>query len=180
MGTYEAIIEAAFEVFSEKPGASLSDVAERAGVGRATLHRHFDGKNDLMMVLSKTAYEEMDEAINTATASANSHGTGLKLALEAMVPLANRQWFLSFQSVQFEGELAVANDEGRQELEAAIDAARAEGVFRQDVPTPWLVHAYENLVFAAWTMVKNGEATPKQAAELAWQTLINGNGVQHP
>ena len=27
------------------------------------------------------------------------------------------------------------------------------------MPTPWIVQAYENLLFAAWIMVRDGEAT---------------------
>ena len=41
LSSRDAIIEAAFAVFSKNPGAPLADVAGRAGVGRATLHRHF-------------------------------------------------------------------------------------------------------------------------------------------
>ena len=178
MNTREAIIEAAFEVFAEKPGASLSDVADRAGVGRATLHRQFDGRQDLMRVLHRLANAEMDDAIAKATDAATSYTEGLKLALEAMVPLGNRQWFLSFQSVQFEDEPARDYAAGLKTLETAFEAAKLEGAFREDVPTHWLVQAYENLVFAAWTSVKQGDSTPKQAANLAWQTLIEGNGVK--
>ena len=55
LSSRDAIIEAAFSVFSKNPSAALADVAERAGVGRATLHRHFASRDDLMRALSKIA-----------------------------------------------------------------------------------------------------------------------------
>ena len=64
--TSAAIIEAAFEVFSANPSASLSVVADRAGVGRATLHRYFPGRRELMRALAKLAIEELDMAVEKA------------------------------------------------------------------------------------------------------------------
>ncbi|MGI9504413.1 MAG: TetR/AcrR family transcriptional regulator [Geminicoccaceae bacterium] len=69
----DAIIEAAFQLFGRDPSASLADIAERAGVGRATLHRHFKGRDDLMVVLAHTAMRELDEAVDTATEGAPTY-----------------------------------------------------------------------------------------------------------
>lgn len=66
LSTRDAIVEAAFAVFSKNPSAALSDVAERAGVGRATLHRHFAGRDELVRALAKIASKEMDEAVEEA------------------------------------------------------------------------------------------------------------------
>ena len=57
---------AAFLVFADDPAASLADVAKRAGVGRATLHRHFPGRPELMRALAKIAMTELDKAIEEA------------------------------------------------------------------------------------------------------------------
>ncbi|NRB36499.1 MAG: helix-turn-helix transcriptional regulator [Rhodobacteraceae bacterium] len=62
--TRDAIIEAAFQLFSEQPRASLNDVAARAGIGRATLHRHFALPDDLMTTLARITLEELDAAVD--------------------------------------------------------------------------------------------------------------------
>ncbi|MEX0343955.1 MAG: TetR/AcrR family transcriptional regulator [Rhizobiaceae bacterium] len=174
--TREAIIEAAFQVFNETPGAKLEDVAARAGVGRATLHRHFSSRETLMIELGRQAVRELDVAIEEATKPAQTYSEGLRLALAAMVPLAQRQWFLSHEPVDRDPEIAGANEKGSEELKAAIEAAKSEGAFGADVPTGWIASAYENLTYAAWTMVRDGEATLSQAADLAWRTLTKGTG----
>lgn len=172
--TLSAIIEAAFQTFNESPGASLGTVADRAGVGRATLHRHFSSRQDLMVALAKTAMDELDQAIDTATADAQTHTEGLQQALAAVIPLASRQWFLSHEDFGEEPELAARHEAGIAELYAEIDAARGEGSFADDLPTHWIADVYENLIYAAWTMVREEHATPRQAADMAWRTFLKG------
>ncbi|WP_299779481.1 TetR/AcrR family transcriptional regulator [uncultured Roseobacter sp.] len=172
--TRDAIIEAAFEVFSENQAASLSDIAQRAGVGRATLHRHFPGRPELMRALAKTAMAELDNAVDEATADASSYAEGFRLSLVATVPLANRQWFLANEGLEADPEIAAAYDASLEELRRDVEEAKKEGAFDANVPTAWIVQAYENLTYAAWSLVRSGEATPKQAADLAWRTLSQG------
>lgn len=172
----DAIIEAAFQTFSKNPGASLADVAARAGVGRATLHRQFKGRDDLMVALARTAVRELDDAVEAATANAPSHTDALRISLEAIIPLADRYWFLAREPVENDPDITNEYDRQMRDLAEAVDAARKEGGFASDVPTAWIVQAFDNLIYAAWEMVRTGEATPGQAASLAWRTLTSGLG----
>ncbi|MEM8978146.1 MAG: TetR/AcrR family transcriptional regulator [Pseudomonadota bacterium] len=172
--TRDAIIEAAFEVYSRNQAASLSDVADRAGVGRATLHRYFPGRLELMRALAKIALLELDEAVDAATAGAESYEEGFRLSLHALVPLANRQWFLAHERLEDDPEISAAYEASQNALRQDIERAKEEGAFDPNVPTAWIIEAYENLIYGAWSLVRSGEATPKQAAELAWRTLHNG------
>lgn len=172
--TVDAIIEAGFTVFAADPAASLSDIAKTAGIGRATLHRHFAGRKELMVALAKTAFDELEEAVQEATVDAQTYTEGLRLALDAMIPLANRQLFLANEGLEKEPEIATALERGKEELADDFNHAKSEGTFAATVPTSWLVQAYENLIYAAWTMVEDGEATPRQASELTWRTLTSG------
>ena len=169
-----AILEAAFDLLNRNPSATLAEIATHAGVGRATLHRHFDGRRDLMLALARNATEELDAAVEAATAGAQTHTEGLRLALEAMIPLATRQWFLATDPIARDPEVAGALAEEKRLLKAEIDAARAEGAFAPQFTTEWIAETYEALLFAAWALVRDGEATPKQAALMAWTTFSNG------
>lgn len=172
--TRDAIIEAAFQVYDENPSASLGDVAARAGVGRATLHRHFPGRAELMRALAFIAMEELEQAVAARTAGVDDWGEGFRLSLHAMVPLANRQWFLANEGLEADPDVAAAYQASLDDLHSDVEAAKAAGVFAADAPTAWIATAYENLTYAAWSLVRAGEATPKQAAELAWRTLSTG------
>ncbi len=172
-----AIIQAAFQLYNENPVASLADIAERAGVGRATLHRHFKSRDDLMITLAKTAINELDAAVEKAVANAQSYTQALRLTMEAVMPLADRQWFLYREAIEDHPEIHVEFHRQAKELAEAIDQAKQEGSFDANVPTAWIVKAFDNLIFAAWELVRGGEATPKQAAALAWRSLTTGLGV---
>ena len=107
-------------------------------------------------------------------ANAQSYEEGFRLSLQATVPLANRQWFLANEAVEADPQVAEAYDVSLRALCNDIDHAKAEGVFDANIPTPWIAEAYQNLTYAAWSLVRQSEATPKQAADFAWRTLARG------
>lgn len=175
--TKDAIIEAAFQLYSESPSASLADIAERAGIGRATLHRHFSGRDDLLLELTKTAMNELEVAAERAAENASSYTEALKLMLEAIIPLAPRQWFLYCEPIDEHPDLQAEYKRQAKEMAEIVDEAKKEGSFDEAIPTTWIVQVFDNLIFAAWETVRKEEATAKQAAELAWRTLVAGTGV---
>jgi len=176
LSSRDAIIEAAFSVFSKNPSAALSEVAERAGVGRATLHRYFASRDDLMRALSNIAIKEMDDAVEKACADVKSYSEVARLALQALIPLGDRHGFLALEGETDDPELQAAYAKEQRETAEMVDAAKGEGLFDTAVPTSWIVQAYDHLMYAGWESVKAGETTQDQAASLAWRTLIYGLG----
>src|SRR5262252_6749984 len=93
----ERILQAAREVFLAHPGAPISAVAERAGVGIGALYHRYAGKEDLLRTLSRNGQETYLAEIRHALASdtepweaftgflrrivaANTHGLTVRLA----------------------------------------------------------------------------------------------------
>ncbi|MFK8048304.1 MAG: TetR/AcrR family transcriptional regulator [Halioglobus sp.] len=177
--TRSAIVEAAFQLYKSDPNASVADIAMLAGVGRATLHRYFPSREDLTVELALTAVKEIDEAAEIASEKAASYTEAIKLILFALIPLADRYWFLSNQTTG--DDPAVQSEYKRQAQETAdlIEQAKNEGGLNPQLPTSWLCEVFDGLLFAAWEMVRKENATAKQASELAWNTFINGAGTQH-
>lgn len=172
--TQDAIIEAAFRLYRENPSASLGEIASLAGIGRATLHRHFSSRDDLLVALAKVATEELDLAANKAAESAQSYTEAIKLILHAMVPLADRAWFLYREAAQDNTDLQKDYEGQLAEMVELVDAAKEEGGLASSQSTFWIVQAFDGLLFAAWEMVRAEEATPRQAADMAWETFMNG------
>lgn len=172
--TKDAIVDAAFDVLSRNRSASLSEVANRAGVGRATLHRHFPHRNDLIRALALIAIDEMDNAAEAACETANSCADALRRSLNALIPLGDRYGFLALEPIDDDSEIAEAYERQRCEVRDLIKEAKDEGLFDQSVPTDWITQAFDHLLYAAWESVKSGETTHTQAADLAWRTLTIG------
>ncbi|GAA6136872.1 TetR/AcrR family transcriptional regulator [Arenicella sp. 4NH20-0111] len=178
LSSKEAIIEAAFHLFKENPRASLAEIAKYAGVGRVTLHRHFSGREDLVIELGKIALTEMDEIAEQAASGASSYTDALRLMMFALVPLADRQWFLTNQI--FDGSSDIQKESQRQleEMKSVIDLAKKEGGLNSALPSPWICETFDALLYAAWEMVRTEQLTTLQASELAWGTFMNGVGSE--
>ncbi|MEM9838899.1 MAG: helix-turn-helix domain-containing protein [Pseudomonadota bacterium] len=172
----DAIVDAAFDIFSRDPSASLAEVAQRAGVGRATLHRHFAGRDELVRALALIAIEEMDHAAEAACAGATSATEAFHRTLIALIPLGDRHGFLALEPI--DDDPAIAAELARQQRETAdmVEQAKLEGVFDTGIPTSWIIQAFDHLLYAAWESVKSDETTHQQAADLAWRTLTLGLG----
>ena len=171
-------MEASFELLSRNPGASLAEIAVAAGVGRATLHRYFPTRDELLRSLALTAIAEMDAAAEEATRDAETYGDALRATLEALIPLSTRHGFLANEPIGDDPELTREYARQNDEVRELVDAAKNEGVFDTAVSTAWIVQAYEYLLYAAWETVNDGEATASQAANLAWHTLTAGLGAR--
>ncbi len=86
------IVEAAIEVFAEHGlEASTAEVAERAGVGEATLYRRFPTKDDLIVAILETQMDEVIAIADECLADPDP-GRGVERFLSEMVErsVANR------------------------------------------------------------------------------------------
>lgn len=82
----ERILRAAAEVFAEKgvEHATVDDVAERAGMGKGTIYRRIGSKEDLLMLLCKTAAEQVAETMAAAIKKRSDPILQLKEAVNAL------------------------------------------------------------------------------------------------
>ncbi|MGI9433170.1 MAG: TetR/AcrR family transcriptional regulator [Myxococcota bacterium] len=161
-------------VLGTNPGASLSEVAVRAGVGRATLHRHFPSREALLRDLAIAALDATDAAC-AHLGSAPTARDALELLFAALVPLGNEYHFLARCPVD---DPEVSSRYARQlaGLEQLVIALRGEGLIADDVPDSWAVSNLDWLVWAAWSAVANGESTERDACQLAVRTALLGLG----
>ena len=171
----EAIVDAAIDTFARNPGASLAEVAARAGVGRASLHRHFPSRNDLITDITRQCMDEIDAATAKALDGARSAQERLLKMLEAIVPLGDRYHFLSAEAFHDEG-LWTRYEEELDWLARLVDDLKAEGVIAADVPRSWAVANIDAQVWLAWSEVAAGKLAPAHAADLALRTLLEGLG----
>ncbi len=179
--TRQGLLNAAGVVLSRNPGAAMAEIAEKAGVGRATLYRHFPTREDLIRALVLESLRQIDEATQQIPIDRLSAAQVLAEILESIVPLGDRFRFLS-------NEPAVLNDPeinaayGRQldELSELVEAMKAEGSLDRAVPTAWVVAAIDALVYAAWNAVDDGAVARRDAAKLAFRTIMQGFGLADP
>ncbi|GLZ81448.1 TetR family transcriptional regulator [Actinorhabdospora filicis] len=171
----ERILAAALELYGSRPGVSMSDVAKAAGVGRVTLYAHFPSRADLGAAVAERAVAETVAALS---------GLGLDAlpADEAVAAMLRGQWRIFERNEYLRGNivadveperLRAGHDPLMEYLTALLARGRAEGVFRGDLPTGWLITAFYHLVHAAADEQRAGRLTPAEAVEALVATVLS-------
>jgi AcrR family transcriptional regulator len=174
----EALLDTAVAVLTADPGASLSEVAAAAGIGRTTLHKHYPTRDDLVRAVGFRAIERAEQATAAVTGAAGALA-GLRELAEAMVPLGPHLAFL-WRTPAFDHDQAIG-DRWRaveEHLYAILDRARADGLLRDRLPDYWLLQAFHSLVYVASELVHTGHLAPRDAPGLVLDTFLHGVG--HP
>src|SRR6188472_458743 len=82
------VLAAAQRVLNADPAASTSAVAEAAGISRATLHRHFDSRDALLVELGTRSLDQWERRLDDASVEevvATGDRAALRAVLEGLV-----------------------------------------------------------------------------------------------
>ncbi|MGC8498843.1 MAG: TetR/AcrR family transcriptional regulator [Acidimicrobiales bacterium] len=80
----QAILLAAHRLYAEHPGAPLSEVARVAGVGQATLYRHFPDRSTLMGTLAREALDDLTTPLSDGSTPPLSRAERLELVAHGL------------------------------------------------------------------------------------------------
>src|SRR3954452_19338633 len=83
-----AIIEAAITLLAAEPDASMERVAIAAGVGRATVYRHFASREHLVRAILDQALQDARDAILSSKPEEGSALEALERAVNATLKVA--------------------------------------------------------------------------------------------
>ena len=171
-----ALLDAGLELLLQKPNATLSEVAVHAGVGRATLYRHFDTREALVKALVMECLEVTDAAVNPIAEMNLSAKQSIEEILKVVVPLADKFHFLlSLWSIATDDdEINAVYNQQLNSLYELLETAKAEGSIKAHLSTGWLVSVIDSLLYSAWWMIGEQHLTQQQAVEQILETLFSG------
>ena len=89
----EAIVDAAIQLLARNPGASMNEIAMVAGVGRATLYRHYSTRDELIAAIFEQSILETDQAVMSSINERMTAFEQLDAMLRAVIPLGDRYHF---------------------------------------------------------------------------------------
>jgi AcrR family transcriptional regulator len=168
------LLNAAGELLAQNPAASLAEIADYAKIGKATLHRYFAGRDDLMLALGQRAFELLHDANIRSDLEHGSATEALMRLLEAVVPLGDKLYFLLREAQDMPPELVEADRATREPVLALLRRGQASGEFRSDLSAEWIAHQLDYMLFATWQAVHDGALARKDAARLLATTLLGG------
>ena len=176
-----AILDAGLEALASDPDSSMSEIARRAGVVRATIYVHFPTRETLLDAVMEYAIGQVVEAMRGAEPDRGE-------PVEALERVLRATWR---QLGQFHGLLALntarlsAEELHRRhvpmldQLEPLIKRGQKQGVFRSDLPVSWLLAVTRSIVHAASHEIRGGRLPESEAEAVMVSTIlraIGGNG----
>ena len=176
MRSRAALIESGMRLLVQNQDAKLSDIAETAGVGRATLYRQFKTREQLIGAITEMCIRRFDNATEAIEAKANTYLEAIKCLFEAAVPLQKELSFLMKLDVLVSDskELIAFNRQYRSELQALLKNCQAEKSIDPGLPLEWLVSFIDGLWYALWQSTSEGAISQQQAAILAFESFCFG------
>ncbi len=169
----EAILGAFVELLSiEGADVPLYRVAQRAGVGQATLYRHFPERGLLAMAV----YEQrLQHLTDQATVRADDPRAFLELIHEIMLEETRTPGLLRVLRGGAEGEhfFRLLRQRALEQLSRPLEAARAAGVVRQDLELDDVPILFAMLQGAIEEADADGRPQlARRATELLFQGLV--------
>jgi TetR/AcrR family transcriptional repressor of mexCD-oprJ operon len=168
-----AILTAAADCLGRDPAASTSEIAKAAGVGRVTLYGHFPSRAELVDAVFVQAIEVGEKSLGQVDLSGDPQ-TALSRLIESSWHLVDRYRALlvAAQDTLPPGRVRELHADPMARVERLIERGRAEGVFRTDLPTAWLVSVMHNVMHGAADDLAAGRITTDQAAPYISATLL--------
>ncbi|MGH8792350.1 MAG: TetR/AcrR family transcriptional regulator [Stackebrandtia sp.] len=181
MGRQE-IAHAALRLLNAKPTASMAEIAAAGGVSRATLHRHFAGREDLVIHLGWMSIDSwrqaLDESgIDEATASGDPEQIRVSASALCSTLVRDAEEFgftLTEPSLDDHAEIIAAAETEREREFRFIAAAQKAGVLRADMPVAWIDNALFGLLVGLRESMRHGEIAVSDAERLLRESLLHG------
>ncbi len=171
-----ALLAAGMELLSKNPEATLSEIAQQAGVGRTTLYRLYETKEQLIKAIAVQCMESFDVATEHLESEAKSALHGFHLMFKAILPLAKELEFLMKLGdiAENDPELMAIYDKQQQEMTQLVELAKQEGSIQKKVPTLWIVNLLDGLFYSSWLTLNAGIMSHDELADLMFETLCHG------
>jgi TetR/AcrR family transcriptional regulator, mexCD-oprJ operon repressor len=153
-----AILDGAARIFVARGGeASMNDVAEAAGVGRATLYRYFATREALLDELTRAAVRDLEGRLASARIGEVAPDEGVTRAVRALVDVGDSFVLLARERQRsdphrFEPQLT-------QPIRVLLERGQARGDIRDDIVSARLIESLIGLIVAVLT------STPRPGKE---------------
>lgn len=162
----EKILDAAFTCLAADPNATMTAIAEAAGVGRVTLYAHFETRRALVDELFARAVQSSDASLDAVALDGDPARALDDLTRSSWRIVAGLHALLGIAQEEL-GEDAVRArmQHPLERVRGVIVRGQESGAFRADQSPEWLAACYLGIVHGAADEIRAGRLTEADAAE---------------
>lgn len=172
-----AVLDAALDVLTASPDASLGDIATRAGVSRRTLYGHFSSREDLLAELARDVGAAASERLAAVPAPDDPLAAlaAFVHATSALVASHHRLADLS-RAPGVREQVSAATEAVRTRLRELVVGAGEQVDLRGAGPDA-VVRLVRAMQWGLFDAVSQGEIAEEQAAVVATRSVLRALGV---
>ena len=168
--TYEKIIAAAVCVWNEDYSAPLKSIAKEAGISRMTLHRHFCGREAILLALAEDFVEKIVLILNQAESDRSVPIQQMEYLVKNTHRLVEDYNFL-FDLFEQKGrpEDLVERFKRFEDLfEAFFIKLKEQDIIKPEIEFKWANALFEGVMKSGFRMKQKGFDRDVNLAELIW------------
>jgi AcrR family transcriptional regulator len=171
-----AILDSVARVFADRGSAvSMTEIAARSGVGRATLYRYFPTREVLMRELQVVAVEDVGHGLRAAKLDALAVPAALDRAVRVVLSVGHHYAVVVREQVPVSRK--VADELVRDPIRGVLARAQAEGLLRAECTPEWLEDMFVGLVNAGLQQIVRRGADEHATARTVVAAYLDGAGV---
>ncbi len=169
------ILETAATVLAEHGGSvSMNELAEAAGVGRATLYRYFPTRDALFRGLAEAAYGELRERIAEAELDSVPVREGVARVARCFLTAASRYAALLHTDKKHLGDPAEVDRNLAQPVRDLLARGTRDGTLRSDLTVDVLFTLFTGLLEKALDLVLRQRIGVEQGSSALVTMFLDG------
>jgi AcrR family transcriptional regulator len=169
----QAVVAAAMEVLPGDPTASMATIAERSGLGRTTVYRHFPARADLVRALFEHVVEEATVVTSEVIERGGTTRETMRALGPAIIGIADRFRFLAgLRDTSSDQVITDSTLDPNQPTRHFVEAAQRRGEIHPEMPVQWILTSINTLAGGASTEMHSGRLTREEAGRLLGETMV--------
>jgi len=171
--TAAAILDAAAHVLSEQGNSSsMADVAEAAGISRATLYRYYPHREALLNALAALALADAAARLADAGLDRAPVEEAIERIVRAVVAVGDRYAVLVQEHVKFDA--AEAERCLGEPMRAVFERGIESGLFRQDLSVDVLLELFGGALMGAIKLTQRRRLGLEEASAATAAVFLDG------
>ena len=172
------IVAAAMHLLAEDPEATMQDVADAAGLGRATVYRHFPTREALTEAIGLAAITEVGAVLAEGRLDQGDPLEALARAIEAIFAVGDRYRVIAHAPPAGKSPEACARaDAAFGPMALLIRRAQRAGALAAGPPPDWINAAMGAVIGAAFRQIGAGTIRRADAPRLVMDAILGGFGA---